>query len=124
MVIVMYRILFYKDKKGRQPALDYIRDIAKKKDKDSRINLNKINDYIEALKQNGTRLGMPFVRHLENDLWELRPLGNRIFFVVWIDGIFVLLHGYEKKSNKTPERELKRARQEIKELKERELNND
>lgn len=120
----MYRILFYKDKKGRQPALDYIRDIAKKKDKDSRINLNKINDYIEALKQNGTRLGMPFVRHLENDLWELRPLGNRIFFVVWIDEIFVLLHGYEKKSNKTPERELKRARQEIKELKERGLNND
>ena len=120
----MYRILFYKDKNGRQPALDYIRDIAKKKDKDSRINLNKINDYIEALKQNGTRLGMPFVRHLENDSWELRPLGNRIFFVVWIDGIFVLLHGYEKKSNKTPERELKRARQEIKELKERELYND
>ena len=124
MVIVMYRILFYKDKKGRQPALDYIRDIAKKKDKDSRINLNMINDYFEALKQNGTRLGMPFVRHLENDLWELRPLGNRIFFVVWIYEIFVLLHGYEKKSNKTPERELKRARQEIKELKERELYND
>lgn len=76
----MYKIKFFKDKKGRQPALDYIREIAKNKDKDSRINAGKINDYIEALKRNGTRLGMPFVRHLENDLWELRPLGNRIFF--------------------------------------------
>ncbi len=120
----MYRIKFFKDKNGRQPALDYIREIAKKKDKDSRINANKINDYIEALRQNGTRLGLPFVRHLEDDLWELRPLGNRIFFVVWIDGIFVMLHGYEKKSQKTPEKELIRARQEIKELQERGTDND
>ena len=115
----MYKIKFFKDKKGRQPALEYIREITQKKDKDSRINSKKINDYIEALKQNGTRLGMPFVRHLENDLWALRPLGNRILFVVWIDGIFVMLHGYEKKSQKTPEKELNRARQEIKELEER-----
>ena len=120
----MYKIKFYKDKKGRQPAKEFIQELAGKKDKNSRVNLNKINDYIEALKQNGTRLGMPFVRHLEDDLWELRPLGNRIFFAVWIDGIFVLLHGYEKKSQKTPEKELKRARQEIRDLRERSLDND
>ena len=120
----MYKIKFYKDKKGRQPAKEFIQELAGKKDKDSRVNLNKINDYIEALKQNGTRLGMPFVRHLEDDLWELRPLGNRIFFAVWIDGIFVLLHGYEKKSQKIPEKELKRARQEIRDLRERSLDND
>ena len=119
----MYSVRFFKDKKGHQPAKEYILKLAKKKDKDSRINLNK-NDYIEALKQNGTRLGMPFIRHIENDLWELRPLGNRIFFVVWIDGIFVLLHGYEKKSQKTPEKELNRARQEMKELQERGIDND
>ncbi len=120
----MYKVRFFKDKKGRQPAKEYILEIAKKNDKDSRINLNKINDYIEALRQNGTRLGMPFVRHLEDDLWELRPLANRFFFVVWIDGFFVLLHGYEKKSQKTPEKELNRARQEMKELRERGIDND
>ena len=52
------------------------------------------------------------------------PIGEQNFFVVWIDGIFVLLHGYEKKSQKTPEEELNRARQEIKELQERGLDND
>lgn len=121
---MMYKVRFFKDRKGRQPALDYIRELSKKKDKDSRINLNKINDYIEALKQNGTRLGMLYVRHFEDDLWELRPLGNRIFFVVWMDRIFILLHGYEKKSQKTPEKELNRARQEIKELRKGGLDND
>ena len=115
----MYKIKFYKNKKGQQPALDFIREISSKKDKDSKINANKINDYLEALRQNGTRLGMPYVRHIEGDLWELRPLGNRIFFLVWIDGIFVMLHAYEKKSQKIPEKELNKARQEIKELRER-----
>lgn len=120
----LFKVRFYKDKQGRQPALEYIRELSEKSDKDSRINLNKINNYIEALKQYGTRIGKPFVKYLDKGIWELRPLGNRIFFVVWVDETFVLLHAYEKKSQKTPEKELKRALQEYKELLERGLDND
>lgn len=119
-----FKVRFYKDKQGRQPALEYIRELSEKRDKDSRINLNKINNYIEALKQYGTRIGKPFVKYLDKGIWELRPLGNRIFFVVWVNETFVLLHAYEKKSQKTPEKELKRALQEYKELLERGLDND
>ena len=120
----MYKVRFYKDKKGRQPALEYIQELSKKTDKDSRINLTKINDYIETLKQYGTRIGKPFVKYQDKGLWELRPLGNRIFFVVWVNDTFVLLHAYEKKSQKTPEKELERARQEYKDLLERGIDNE
>ena len=45
----MYKIHFYRDKSGKQPVKDYMEGLADKKDKDSRIKLNKIRDYIKAL---------------------------------------------------------------------------
>ena len=47
----MHSIYFYKDKKGNEPVLDYLRDLIQKKDKESRIKANKIQDYIEVLRQ-------------------------------------------------------------------------
>ena len=66
----------YRDKNGRQLVLEYMRELGNRKDKDSRIKLNKIADYIEALSQYGTRLREPYIKHLEDDIWELRPLRN------------------------------------------------
>ena len=37
----MYKILFYKGKNGHQPALDYIKDLQGKKDKQSQVLLQK-----------------------------------------------------------------------------------
>lgn len=45
----MHKINFYRDKDGKKPIADYIRELARKKDKDSRIKLHKIQDYINAL---------------------------------------------------------------------------
>lgn len=42
----MYQVYFYKTPNGDQPVLDYLTDLLSKKDKDSRIKANKINDYI------------------------------------------------------------------------------
>lgn len=53
----MYKIHFYSDKSGRQPVLEYMKKLSQKKDKNSRIKLNKINDYIQALSVYGTVLG-------------------------------------------------------------------
>ncbi len=75
----MHTIYFYKDKNGNEPVLDYMRELASKKSKDSRIKLNKLNDYIELLSQHGTRAGEPYIKHLEDEIWELRPLRDRIF---------------------------------------------
>ena len=49
----LHKIYFYKDKNGNQPVLEYLHKLAEANDKDSRIKLNKLNDYIEALSKYG-----------------------------------------------------------------------
>lgn len=117
----MQTIYFYKDKNGNEPVLDYMRELACQKSKDSRIKLNKLNDYIELLSQHGTRAGEPYIKYLEDEIWKLRPLRDRILFVAWIDGSFVLLHHFVKK---TPRREIEKAKRELKDLKERGLSDE
>ena len=120
----MHTIYFYKDKNGNEPVLDYMRELACQKSKDSRIKLYKLNDYIELLSQHGTRAGEPYIKHLEDEIWELRPLRDRILFVTWLDGSFVLLHHFVKKTQKTPRREIEKAKRELKNLKERGLSDE
>lgn len=119
----MYKIYFYKDRNNKEPVLDYLRELSSKKDKDSRIKANKVNDYIEILKQYGTQAGEPYIKHLDGEIWELRPLKDRILFVVWHNGSYVLLHTFMKKTQKTPKREIERAKRELADLKERGLGN-
>ena len=120
----MHPIYFYKDKSGNKPVLDYLTELANKKDKDSRIKLNKIRDYVKALSEYGTQIGEPQVKHIDGDIWELRPIDNRIFFVGWTGGSFVLLHHFVKKTRKTPEREIAQAKRELADLKERGLGDE
>jgi len=64
------------------------------------------------------------VKHLGEDLWELRPLRDRIFFIGWVDGGYVLLHHFLKQTQKTPAKELEQAKRELSDLKERGLDNE
>ena len=102
----MYKIFFYQDSTGHQPVKEYIRELEAGKSKDNRIKLNKIRDYMKILEIQGTRAGEPFVKHLEGEIWELRPLRDRILFAVWINDSFVLLSHFMKKTQKTPKREI------------------
>ena len=62
--------------------------------------------------QLGWPLGMPLIRKIEKDLWEVRiKLTDgiaRVFFTIDSD-YMILLHGFIKKSQKTPQNELKKA---------------
>lgn len=118
----MHDIYFYKDKNGKEPVFEYMAELAKKKDKDSRIKLNKINDYIEMLNRYGTQAGEPYIKHLDGEIWELRPIRDRILFVGWVNGGFVLLHHFMKKTQKTPAREIEKAKRELADLIERGVN--
>ncbi len=63
--------------------------------------------------QFGWPLGMPVVRKLDHGLWEIRSrLDKRIARVIFAvqDGRLVLLHGFIKKSQKTPREDLDLAR--------------
>lgn len=120
----MYHIYFYEDRNGKQPVLEYLRELARKNDKDSRIKLNKIGDYIEALKQHGTRAGEPYIKHIDSEIWEIRPIKDRILFAAWDGKSFVLLHHFVKKTQKTPQREIEHAKRNLNDYRERSKGND
>ena len=71
--------------------------------------------------QFGWPLGMPLVRKLENDLWEIRSTlpdsTTRIVFTFY-GGTILLLHGFMKKSRKTSASDLHLARSRLKTLRE------
>lgn len=50
----MHEIIFYKNSKGKEPILEYMQELSQNSSKDSRVKLNKINDYIQALSVYGT----------------------------------------------------------------------
>lgn len=115
----MYKIYVYKDVNGKEPIVDYLKELSAKADKNSRLNLKKIQDYINILQQYGKTAGEPYMKHLDEEIWELRPLRNRIFFVAWDGKSFILLHHFIKKTQKTPKREIEQAKREYKDLIER-----
>lgn len=103
----MYKVEFYKDKDGKEPVKEYIIKLSEKNDKNSRINLNKIRDYV--LSEYGIRAGEPYVKHLDGEIWELRPLRNRILFFGYDGNRIILLSHFIKKTQKTPRREIDKA---------------
>lgn len=115
----MYRVHFYKDRDGKEPVAEYLAELGKRNDKDSRIKLTKVRDYIKILGIHGTRAGQPYMKHIDGEIWELRPLRDRIFFVAWANDGYVLLHQVMKKTQKTPAREIEKAKREYADMMER-----
>jgi len=117
----MYEVEFYYNKNGHSEIVEYLDDLKAKgvTSKNERINRDKILAYMIALGQHGTRIGQPVVKHIAGNIWELRPLTNRIFFFYWKDNKFILLHHFIKKTKKTPLREIEQARSKMKDFIER-----
>lgn len=109
----MYEIVFYKDRVGNEPVYEYMLELQNCKSKDSRIKLTKIREYVKALSYNGTYLPDTYVKHLDGEIWELRPLRDRILFAAVLGGRFILLHSFVKKTQKTPAREIAQAKREL-----------
>lgn len=70
----------------------------------------------------GANLGMPHTRAMSGGLFELRIKGqkgiSRIFYCTLAGKRIVMLHGFVKKSQKTPPKELSIARRRLAEVKE------
>ena len=115
----MYRITFYETKQGDLPVLEYIEKLALRDDKNSRIKFDNVMNCIEQLRNNGTRAPEKFVKHLRGEIWELRPVRDRILFAAWIGDSFVLLHTFQKETQRTPPAEIEKAERELADFKER-----
>ena len=117
----MYEIEFYVDKNGKSKVADFIRELNIKAatNKESRINFNKVVAYLDMLEELGTRVGEPVTRHLDGEIWELRPLQNRLLYAYHKDNKFVILHHFVKKTRKTPKREIEQAKRNLQDYLER-----
>ena len=115
----MYRVFYYRDKNGKSPIADYIKGLSENGGKDSRIKLNKIYEYIKYLSESGQQAGEPYIKHLDGDIWELRPIRDRILFAAWDGKSFILLHHFLKKTQKTPPKETKQAKRNLADYRER-----
>ena len=95
---------FYSTDAGNEPVRDWLKELPRD---DKRI----IGEDIKTA-QLGWPLGMPLIRKMDKNLWEVRsslPDGiSRVLFTV-DENQMILLHGFIKKSNKTPQNELKTA---------------
>jgi phage-related protein len=74
----------------------------------------------ELLLQHGPNLRLPHSRAFGDGLFELRPRGRagigRAFYCFLLGKRVIVLHAFIKKSQQTPEQELKLARKRVKEL--------
>jgi phage-related protein len=110
----MFNIEFYSTADGVSELWDFLDDLQKKAvtNKDARIQHKQITQYIQLLEDHGTRLGEPVTKHLEEDIWELRPGNNRVLFFYHKENTYVLLHQFRKTTQKTPRREIRKAKAE------------
>ena len=110
----MYTVEFYETADGRSELWDFLEELRMKAatNKDARIQYKQISLYIQLLQDNGTRLNENIAKHLEDGIWELRPGNNRVFYFFFENDTFVLLHYFRKKSQKTPKREIEKAKNE------------
>ncbi|MDR1663444.1 MAG: type II toxin-antitoxin system RelE/ParE family toxin [Clostridiales bacterium] len=115
----MYEVIFYQDAAGNQPVKEHLIELSRQTDKNSRLNHNKISDYITLLKKHGLALRKPVIDSLGDGLWELRPLKNRVLFFMNAGNEFILLHHFIKKTRKTPKSEKETARRRMKDFIER-----
>lgn len=77
----MYEIEFYEKTNGECDVWDFLENLRIKvaTNKDARIQYKQVTFYIELLKQNGSTLSENIMKHIEDDIWELRPGANRVF---------------------------------------------
>ena len=110
----MFNIAFYEKDDGKSELWDFIESLrlSSGKSKDSRIQYRQILLYIQMLQDNDTRLPESITKHIDEDIWELRPGDNRVLYFFCHENTFVLLHHFRKKTKKTPRREIEKAKRE------------
>ena len=106
----MYNIELYEDKDGICEIERYLQKLRQNNSKEDRINLNKIRLYINLLAEYGFELNEPYIKKIDKEIWELRPIKNRILFASWHGNNFILLSYFIKQTQKTPKKEIVKAK--------------
>jgi phage-related protein len=111
-----WEVEFYKDGSGREPVPEFLHDLPSG-------TWAKVVRLIDLLSEQGVLLKEPYIRRIRGKLRELRVKDHlglvRVFYFTFTGRRFVLLHGFLKKTDKTPEREIELAEKRMKDFMER-----
>src|SRR4030043_235412 len=99
---MVWKVYFFQKARGNCPVKDFIEDLDKP-------TFARTLRHIKLLREYGPHLSLPYSKKLTNSLYELRVSGKATIRIIYTmrGGVYYLLHGFKKKTNKTPRREIK-----------------
>lgn len=106
-----WKVRFFQTARGDSPVEDFIKE-------QDEATYAKVLQSIKLLANSGPFLKPPYIKKLQDKLYELRISGKvaiRIFYTI-ANNEHYLLHAFKKKSKKTPLKELKVALDRMKEI--------
>ena len=113
-----WKVQVYESPSGDKPVEEFIKSL------DEKAQL-KISRTLDLLEEFGLEGAFPHFKKLAGtSLWELRILGSdsiRILYITITGKIFLLLHGFKKKSQKAPPKEIVTAQRRLNEYQTRKV---
>ena len=109
-MLLEWKVDYYVKADGESPVKDFIKTLPPK-------HSAKVLWEIGLLEKLGTSIKEPYAKSLKGEkykgLWELRIQqgsdASRVFYFLPVGNTFILLHGFLKKGNSTPTKELETA---------------
>lgn len=114
--MAIFQLIVYEKINGEVPVEEFLDSI------DPKMRA-KIYGLMEILQEKGNMLREPYSKHLDDGIYELRcKFGSditRVLYFFYYDGKIVMTNGFVKKTQKTPKKEIKLAKERRKDFIER-----
>ncbi len=102
-----YEVIFYDKPDGTEPVKEFLLSLDKKM-------RTKLLVEIHMLASNGPELREPYSKYVNEGIFELRAKSgsdiSRVLYFFMVGRRIILTNGFIKKSQKTPSREIERAK--------------
>jgi len=116
-----YQVLFFEEEEGVSSSENFVKSLAPKMSA-------KIFRLISMISENGPQLREPYSKHLNDGIFELRAQSgsdiSRVLYFFYIGKRVIITNGFIKKTQKTPQSEIDKAKAIRKEFIEREAKKD
>jgi len=103
-----FTVEFYETEKGEKPCLEFLNAL------EIKLRAKAFRD-LNLLEEKGTELRLPYSRHLDDGIFELRTIQGkniiRNLYFFFVGSKIIMTHGFRKKTDKTPPGEIDRAKE-------------
>lgn len=105
----MFNILIYETPSGNAPYHKFIEDLLNNHKERIYYRLSGILQGLEEYGLDYKKRNPQAIKPVRDGIYEIRASSSRVFFFCLDKDKIILLHGFEKKRNKIPEKEIKQA---------------